>query len=177
MKAFQSLTHQALKLQQSSVRKQEYELRADNELVGTLYWPKAFGSLCVAETADGVWTFKQQGFFNRRMTARVRGSEQDVFVYTPNWTGINGRVAHSDGREFYLQAANWWGNRFTLVQKPTQGEDVALLAVQIHFLFLRRSADVAIQPQLVQMEDASLLAVFSCYLAAMAYAYILAIAA
>lgn len=168
MKAFRALTHHALKLEQPSARKQAYELRADNELVGTLQWPKAFGSLCVAETADGAWTFNRQGFFKPRVTARVLGSEQDVLVYTPTWTGMNARIEHRDGREFYLQGANWWDNRFTLVQKPTQAEDVALLAVMINFRFLRGSADVVIQPQLVQMEDASLLALFSCYLAALA---------
>jgi hypothetical protein len=168
MKAFRELTHQELKLQQPSARKQKYELRADNELVGTLYWPKAFRSLCVAEAVDGSWTFTRQGFFNSRVTARVIGSEQDVLVYTPNWTRMKGRMEHIDGREFNLQGANWWGNRFTLVQKPTQGEDVELLAVKINFRFLRGSADVAIQPQLAQTEDAALLVLFSCYLAAMA---------
>jgi hypothetical protein len=124
--------------------------------------------LCVAETADGAWTFNRQGFFKLRVTARVLGSEQDVLVYTPTWTGMNGRMEHRDGREFNFQGANWWGNHFTLVQKPTQEEDVELLAVKINFRFFRGSADVIIRPQLVQTEDASLLALFSCYLAAMA---------
>jgi hypothetical protein len=157
-----------LNLQQPSVRKKEYELRADNELVGTLHWPKALFSLCVAETADGSWTFNRQGFFNFRVTARVAGSEQDVLIYRPNWTGVNGTIAHIDGREFSLRA-NLWGHRFTLVQKPAQGEEVELLTVKINFRFLRGSADVAIQPKLAQTEDAALLAMFSCYLALTAY--------
>jgi DNA-binding Xre family transcriptional regulator len=169
MKAFRELTHQELKLQQPSARKKEYELRADNELVGTLHWPKVFFSLCIAETADGSWTFNRHGFFNLRVSARVAGSEQDVLIYMPNWTGMNGTMKHRDGREFNLHGANWWGNRFKLVQKPAQGEDVELLDVKINFYFLRGSADVAIHPKLAQTEDASLLAMFSCYLAVMAY--------
>lgn len=168
MKAFRELTQQALQLQQPSARKQEYELRADNELVGTLHWPKALDPLCVAETADGAWTLNRQGFFNRRATARVRGSEQDVLVYTPTWTGTNGTIEHSDGRKFTFQGANWLGNHFTLVQKPTPEEDVELLAIKINFHILRGSADVVTQPQLLQTEDASLLALFSCYLATLA---------
>lgn len=168
MKAFRELTQQALQLEQPSARKQTYALRADNELVGTLDWPKAFGSLCVAETAVGAWTFNRQGFFTPSVTARALGSEHDVLVYTPTWTGKNARVAHSDGREFYLQGAHWWDNRFTLVRKPTPTEEVALWAVMINFRFFRGSADVVIQPPLVQTEDAGLLALFSCYLAALA---------
>jgi hypothetical protein len=78
-------------------------------------------------------------------------------------------MEHRDGREFSFQGANWWGNHFTLGQKPAQGEEVELLAVKINFSFFRGSADVVIQSQLVQTEDASLLALFSCYLAVMAY--------
>jgi DNA-binding Xre family transcriptional regulator len=167
MKAFRELTQQELKLQQPSARKQEYELRADNELVGTLRWPKAFFSLCVAETADGSWTFDRLGFFNFRVTARVAGSEQDVLIYKPNWT-MTGTMEHVDGREFKLQGPNLCGNRFALVQKPAQGEDVELLTVKINFSILRASADVAIQPKLAQTEDAALLAMFSCYLVLMA---------
>jgi DNA-binding Xre family transcriptional regulator len=169
MKAFRELTRQELKLQQPSALKKEYELRADNELFGMLHWPKALFSLCIAETADGAWTFDRHGFFNPRVIAREIGSEQDMLVYTPNWTGMNGRMEHIDGREFNFQGASWWGNRFTLVQKLAQEEDVELVAVKINFTFLRGSADVVIQPQLAQMEDASLLALFSCYLSAMAY--------
>ncbi len=156
-------------LQQPSARRQEYELRTDNELVGTLHWPKALRSLCVAETADGSWTFKRQGFFNLRVTARVAGSEQDLLIYRPNWTGMNGTMEHSDGREFKLRGSNLWCNRFALVQKPAQGDDVELLTVKINFYIVRGSADLAIQPKLAQTEDAALLAMFGCYLALMVY--------
>jgi hypothetical protein len=114
------------------------------------------------------WTFKRQGFFNLRVSARVAGSEQDVLIYRPNWTGVNGTMEHIDGREFNLRA-NLWGHRFTLVQKPMQGEDVELLTVKINFSILRGSADVAIQPKLAQTEDAALFALFTCYLALMAW--------
>jgi hypothetical protein len=77
-------------------------------------------------------------------------------------------MEHMDGREFNLQLANWWSYRFNLVQKQTQEEEVELLTVKINFRFLRGAADVVLQPQLEQTEDAALLTLFSCYLAAMA---------
>jgi DNA-binding Xre family transcriptional regulator len=185
MKAFGELSHLELNLKQPSARKKEYELRAGSELVGTLRWPKALFSLCVAETAAGSWTFDRKGFFNSRVTARVTASEQELLIYTLNWTGAMGTMKHIDGREFTLQGANWWGNHFKLMQKPPQGEqghgeqghgeqgkqgeEIELLAVKIHFSILRESADVTIQPQLAQAEDGALLTMFSCYLAVMAY--------
>lgn len=169
MKAFQELTLYELKLQQPSARKKEFELRAGNELVGTLRWPKALFSLCIAETADGSWTFNRHGFFNTRVNARVTGSDQDLLIYTLNWTGMVGTLKHIDGREFGLQWGNMWGNRFILAQKTAQGEDAELLSVKVNFAFLRGSADVAIQPQLAQSVDASLLMMFTLYLVWMAY--------
>jgi hypothetical protein len=138
-------------------------------LVGTLHWPSAFSSRCVAETTDGSWTFERQGCFGSRTSTRAAGSEQDLLTFTPNWTGMSGTLEHIDGREFKLRT-NMWGNRFTLVQKLAQGEEVELLAVTVNLSILRGSADVAIKPQLAQTEDAALLAMFGCYLVLMAYA-------
>lgn len=156
-------------LRQPSARRKEYELRADNQLVGTLQWPKMFRALCVAETADGAWTFRQEGLINSRVIARATDSGQDVLVYRRKWTGMLGTMEHIDGREFGMKMPGWWGDRFALVKKPPQGEDVELLSVKINFTFLRGSADVATQPTLAQTEDAALLAMFSCYLVLMTY--------
>lgn len=172
MKTVREVTYQELRLRQPSARKKVYELRAESELVGTLRWPKALSSLCIAETADGSWTFDQQGLFKSSVRARVAGSDQDVLIYRENWTGMAGTMAHVDGREFGLRAPSWWGNRFTLVQEPSQGDGEELLAVTINFTLLRGSADVAIQPKLAQTEDAALLAMFGCYLSLMAYEHL-----
>ena len=151
-------------LRQPSALKQAYELRANNELVGTLHWPTVLRSLCVAETVDESWNFERLGLLNSRVVARVAGSEQDVLTYRHNWTQTLGTLKHIDGREFTLRGSNWWRNHFTLVQKLTQGEDVELLTLKINFTLLRASADVTIHPQLARTEDAALLALFSCYL-------------
>jgi hypothetical protein len=156
-------------LRQPSVRRQTYELRADNELVGTLHWPSAFRSRCVAETIDGSWTFERQGYWNSRASTRAAGSDQDLLTFKPNWTGMSGTLEHLDGRVFKLQT-NMWCNRFTLMQTLAHGEEVELLAVTVNLSILRGSADVAMKPQLAQTEDAALLAMFSCYLVLMAYA-------
>lgn len=168
MKAFRELTQQELKLQQPSARKQLYELRDGNDLVGTLHWPKALSYTCIAESADGAWAFNRQGFFKLSVTAREVDTEQELLVYTPKWTGVDGRMEHRDGREFSLQGTSWWSNRFTLVEKLKAGGDVELLDVKIHFRLFRGAADVAVRSHFAQMEDASLLTLFSCYLAAMA---------
>lgn len=168
MKPIHEVTSEELKLNQPSARKQLYELREESTLVGTLYWPKALSSTCVAEAADGTWSFTRQGFFNTRVFARDLATEQEVIEYSPNWTGAVGKLKHRDGRDFNLQGTTWWGNSYSLVYKPTQQIDIEMLAVKVHFRLIRGAADVIIKPPLLQTEGASLLTLFGCYLAAMA---------
>lgn len=157
-------------LSQPSARKKHYELRANNQLVGTLHWPKAFGNVCVAETAAGSWTFREQGFFrNYRITARAADSDQDLLTYTLNWTGMIGTVRHADGREFKLKGTSWWGNRYALFKKPAQGAEEEMLSLTVKSYFRRASADVEVQPRLAEAEDAALLALFGCFVALIAY--------
>ena len=54
-----ALIGQELTWTQTGCRKPEYELRADDEIVATLRWQR--GSLAVAETANGRWSFNRPG--------------------------------------------------------------------------------------------------------------------
>jgi hypothetical protein len=84
-----------------------YELRAGDEVIATLRWEQAFGTLATAESADGVWTFKREGFFQPRVTIRRSGSETNVAVFRPRWTG-SGVLEFPDGRAFHWKHTNFW---------------------------------------------------------------------
>ena len=58
-----------------SARDGSYELRAGEEIVGTLCWER--GSLAVAEVAEGRWTFKRVGCWRPRVSVRQAGSDTD----------------------------------------------------------------------------------------------------
>ena len=51
---------------QPKALKQAFELRAGEDVVGTLEFRNSFGSFATGESADGRWTFKRQGFFRPR---------------------------------------------------------------------------------------------------------------
>lgn len=82
---------------QPKTMQRKYELRAADGLVATLEYKSAFGSLAVAASSDGIWTFKRVGFFNPRVTVRRQGEEQDLAVYRPRWTGNQGTIRLADG--------------------------------------------------------------------------------
>ena len=69
MRLIQEAADQELLWRQTHALKQEYALRAGDEVLATLRWQKPFGSLALAKTAEGGWTFKRSGFWQPRVTA------------------------------------------------------------------------------------------------------------
>ena len=90
---------------QPSARERAHELRAGEELVGTLRWER--GSLAVAEVAGGRWTFKRVGLWRPRVTVRDLGADTDRAVFGAGWTG-NGTLELPGGQCVAWVAANLW---------------------------------------------------------------------
>lgn len=107
MRLIQEAADQELLWRQPSMMKQEYELRAGDEVLATLRWQKTFGSLALAETAEASWTFKRSGFWRPRVTARPAGSEDDIATFEPKWDG-SGTLTTAGSRHFRLVNANFW---------------------------------------------------------------------
>src|SRR5262245_37270197 len=74
---------------QPKAMQQEFELRAGPEewVVATLRWQKVFGTLALAETPEGRWTFKRSGFWRPHITVRVADTDHDSAVFEPGWSG------------------------------------------------------------------------------------------
>jgi hypothetical protein len=99
---------------QPKAMSRRYELRTEDDLLATLCFESAFGSLATVETADGSWTFKRVGFFKPRVTVRESGAEVDLVVYTPRWTGSEGTLEFAGGRTFQWRSTNFWATRYEI---------------------------------------------------------------
>jgi hypothetical protein len=108
VRLIQEAADQALVWQQPSALKNEFALRAGDEIVATLRWQKALGSLALAETAAGSWTFKRAGFWQPRVTARPADAERDIATFKPDsWSG-GGALTVEAGRVFRLVSTSFW---------------------------------------------------------------------
>jgi hypothetical protein len=114
MKSIKEFADEHLTWFQPKAIHQFYELRSEKELYGTVNFPKSFGSLAEAESADGKWTFKRIGFFQIKITIREAGSENDLAVFKPKWTGYAGSVEFADGKIFHWQSSNFFATKFDL---------------------------------------------------------------
>lgn len=142
-----------------------YELRSGENLVATLEFPKAFGSLANAIAADGRWTFKRVGFFNTRITVRLEGQEDELAVYHPKWTGTEGRLQFASGEAYTWKVANFWATQFVWLSSDQQ---VILFRPGVEDSeisdWFKTQARVEIQPEAGMVKHLSLLVLLGWYL-------------
>jgi hypothetical protein len=84
-----------------------FELHAGEALLARLAFRSMWGTLAVAETADGSWSFKRVGFLNPRVTVRVLDQPEDLAVYQPKFWG-DGTLTFADGRSLAWKPLNFW---------------------------------------------------------------------
>lgn len=159
MRSIREVAEQPLRWSQPSALKREYELHAGDDVVATLRWQKTFGSLALAETAGGSWTFKRSGFLRPKVTVRMLGSEMEVGVFKPGWGG-EGTLRFSEGPCYEWQNTSFWRSEWAFANDA--GESL------VHFkpepAFFKQSAEVKVELCAVALPELSLLTVLGWYL-------------
>jgi len=92
-------------------RRLDYELRNGADIVGTLAFRSAWGSLANAETGDGCWTFKRVGFLQTTATIRTGDGDADLAHFRNNTWTSGGTLELPDGRR-YRAGSNFWMTGF-----------------------------------------------------------------
>jgi hypothetical protein len=159
MKTIREVIQRPLRWAQPSAFQRAFELQAGDDVVGTLRWQKAFGSLALAETADGAWTFKRSGFLRPKVTVRIPGSETEAAVFKPGWGG-EGTLTLSDGRCYLWQHTSFWRSQWAFAIEA--GEP--LVHFNPDFAFFKHAAELVVEPRAVLTPDLSLLTLLGWYL-------------
>jgi len=164
MKRLSEVIGRDLKWIQPHALKQEYELRADDEVVATLHFKTTFGSLATAESADGCWTFKRVGFWHPAVTIRACGDEIDLAVFKNRTWNNGGTLELPDGRK-YLANLNFWATRYEFT---TETDEVLLRYTSIggmaHF-----SAKVDVMLDFARLAELPWLVMLGWYLPILVY--------
>lgn len=136
--------------------KQEFELRAGDEIVGSLRFERS--SLATGEAAGQSWTFKREGFWHPRITVRVPGSDANVALFSPGWAG--GGTLDLDGRQLRFVAANFWHSQWDWVD----AQNKPVVHFKSHQGVLKTEGQVEIETDAIQSPDLPLLGVLGWYL-------------
>ena len=129
-------------------RRLDYELRDGADVVATLAFRSAWGSLANAESGDGCWTFKRLGFLQTTASIRECGGDRDLAYFRNNTWTSGGTLELPDGRRF-LAGSNFWMTGFEITTE--QGESLVRfrrISDVIHF-----SAAVQILPAAIDVPE------------------------
>lgn len=146
---------------QPSMLERGYELRSGSDLVATLSFRSAFGSLASARSADGAWTFKRTGFWQTRATVRAEGTAADLAHFEHNtWAG--GGTLHLVGGRALLVTTNLWQTKIEF----RQSEDHVLFRYRTEGAF-RQAGELEAFPGLEGLREMPWLVLFGWYLVVM----------
>ncbi len=140
--------------------KPEFELRYGDELCGTLHWGKIFGSLASATSEDGEWTFKREGFLNPRVTIRQLGSDMNVGIFKPGWTG-SGTLEFPSNHWFQWEHKDFRRLEWTFKEA---GQELLRLRFESRYGAFPMKVSVDLTPLVKNSAESSLLASLGIYL-------------
>lgn len=99
----------------SSTSSRRFELRAGDDVAASLTFDKAVGSLATGRASAGTWTFKRAGFLQPCVTVRELGSEYDLAVFRPTWTG-SGDVEFRGGLHVHWRPFGFWNSEWAFLR-------------------------------------------------------------
>jgi hypothetical protein len=92
-------------------RPRVYRLARNEDELATLKFEKCSGSLATAKFGLKEWTFKRTGFLSPKVSIREVGSETDLAIFSPSWSG-GGSLTFLSGQRYRLRQTNFWGTEW-----------------------------------------------------------------
>ena len=88
-------------------RTRSYELKVNDQVVGTLQHPGFWSSNFLAETQSGRWMFRRGGWFGAGSEVLDSSSQEQIATFKSVWGG-GGTLTFADGQQFQLECTGWW---------------------------------------------------------------------
>jgi len=140
------------------VFQKEYELRAGDELLATLWSGGSFGAPMGAKTGASEYSLVTEGFFQDLIAVREVGAVGVAAYFRKG--AVEGELALPDDRGYRWKMTSFWGRRWAFVD----GSDRPLVSFQARSHFLRAGCDVEIDPGALALPELSILVILGWYL-------------
>jgi hypothetical protein len=102
-----------------------YELKLNDETTGILSRPSYWSPRFLAETRDGRWVFRRQGFLGTGVEITDAISEEPIATFKSSCGG-GGKLSFVDGQGFWLKYRGWWRPVWTVTTDNGQ------LVLEVH---------------------------------------------
>jgi hypothetical protein len=158
MRTIRDAAPSTLSWQQPRVFRAEYELRAGDELLATLWKPGAFGATMGAEIGASQYSLMTEGFFQDRIAVREVGAV-GVAAYFQK-SVLEGQLALPDNRGYRWKVMSFWSRRWAFVDDS----DRPLVSFQTRDQLFRAGCDVEIDPGALALPELPILVILGWYL-------------
>lgn len=108
-------------------RSRSYELKLNDQVVGTLDRPSFWSSDFVANTQNGKWTFRRTGCLGLGAEVFDSATQQPIATFKAEW-GRGSTLIFADGQSFRLQSKGWWRPVWSVISES--GQPVLVLDVR-----------------------------------------------
>lgn len=159
MKKISELARSPMTWVQTRAMAHDYELHGEGELLATLRWQKAGGTLAQGEADVEKWTFKRTGFLRPKVSVRPLGREVDLGVYSPDFWR-DGTLQLHDGRRFLWKHTSFWRSEWAF----TTDAEFPIVTFRSKHQLLKAGAEVEIDAAHRNHPDLALLVLLGWYL-------------
>ncbi|MGO4881853.1 MAG: hypothetical protein ACLP59_13650 [Bryobacteraceae bacterium] len=149
---------QEMEWRQAEATRRFYRLTLGEREIASLRFESSYGTRGAAECGFSQWTFKRTGFLSPKITVREPGSESDLAVFTPGWTG-RGWVVFNSGRRYRLRHTDFWGSQWVF---ETADGAAAVTLGAIHGFFKQGGAAM-VSPSAAGLPEAPVLLLLIWY--------------
>ena len=161
MKAIREFAGQPLMWVQPKAMKQQFELRCGDEVLAVMQWQNSWRSGAAAETAEGSWSYKRQGF-RQQVSIETNRADFPVPTLSRRWTG-SATLSFPDGHTYHWKRNGFWG----IKRAWTTPEGTLLVAFKTKYGFMKTGGEVEIDPFAASLPELSLLMSLGWYLMVM----------
>ena len=138
--------------------KLESQLVAGEEVLATLRWAKAWGTLATGESTEGTWTFKRGGLLAPKIIVQTPGSGGSSASMTPRWKG-DSAISLPGGQRFRLAPKGFWRSEWVL----TDDERKPVMTIKPSFAWGKVEASVEVETGAIAIRELPLLTILCWY--------------
>jgi hypothetical protein len=161
MKAMREFTGQPLLWMQPKAMQQQFELHGGDEVLASIRWESSWRSRATAETAEGSWSFRRQGF-RQQVVIESNWGDAELPTLQRSWTG-KATLSFPDGHSYLWRRNGFWG----IKRVWTTPEGEPLLNFTTRQGFLKTGGEVEIAPLAAALPELALLVTLGWYLVIM----------
>jgi hypothetical protein len=148
-----------LSWQQPQAFKCEYELRAGDELLGSIHKTRKFGVAMEAEIGGTRFMLETVGFTRSRIMVREAGAAGEPAVFQRGFFG-GGQLLLPGGRSYRWKMTSFWGSRWAFVDDSGQ----PLVSLRPRKRVFRTGGEVEIAPGALTLPELPMLVLLGWYL-------------